>query len=204
MIGVLLDLNLLVEDGIGRLGYGRKVKVIHLKCIIRNECRGKLKNEFSFFSNPCSESDFFILFRVSSSIYSGDARFVLTGSGDGNVRIWKAKASDKLGVINARERAAMEYRESLKERWKVDSEVNKVARSVFFIPLNHYIFLAHIFFICSPSTRHLPKSVYQTSKLKRTMLEAQRVKEERRRKHTREGEAIPKPERKKLVVAEQS
>ena len=156
-------------------------------------------------SNPCSEPDLFILFRVSSSIYSGDARFVLTGSGDGNVRIWKAKASDKLGVINARERAAMEYRESLKERWKVDSEVNKVARSVFFIPLNYYIFwLTFSSSVRSPSTRHLPKSVYQTSKLKRTMLEAQRVKEERRRKHTREGEAIPKPERKKLVVAEQS
>jgi hypothetical protein len=68
-----------------------------------------------------------------------------------------------------------------------------------FIPLNHYIG-----FICSPSTRHLPKSVYQTSKLKRTMLEAQRVKEERRRKHTREGETIPKPEKKKLVIAEQN
>jgi WD repeat and SOF domain-containing protein 1 len=36
------------------------------------------------------------------------------------------------------------------------------------------------------------------------MLEAQRVKEERRRKHTREGEANPKPERKKLVIVEQS
>ena len=70
--------------------------------------------------------------RVSSSIYSADARFVLTGSDDGNVRIWKAKASDKLGVITARERAAMEYRESLKERWKVDSEVNKVTRSVLY------------------------------------------------------------------------
>ena len=47
------------------------------------------------------------------------------------MRIWKAKASDKLGVITARERAAMEYRESLKERWKVDSEVNRVTRLVF-------------------------------------------------------------------------
>lgn len=68
--------------------------------------------------------------RVTSSIFSADARFVLTGSDDGNVRIWKAKASDKLGVITARERAAMEYRESLKDRWKMDSEVGKVARCV--------------------------------------------------------------------------
>ncbi|KAF8234954.1 WD40 repeat-like protein [Tricholoma matsutake] len=119
--------------------------------------------------------------RVTSSIFSADARFVLTGSDDGNVRIWKAKASDKLGIITARERAAMEYRESLKERWKMDAQVGKVAR-----------------------TRHLPKSVYQASKLKRTMLDAQRVKEERRRKHSRAGETKPKPARKKVVLAEQT
>ena len=53
-------------------------------------------------------------------------------------------------------------------------------------------------------TRHLPKSVHSTSKLKQTMLEAQRVKEERRRKHTRAGESKPNPERKKVVIAEQT
>jgi len=119
--------------------------------------------------------------RVSSSIYSADARFVITGSDDGNVRIWKAKAHDKLGVITARERAALEYRESLKQRWKSDAQVGKISR-----------------------VRHLPKSVYKASKLKNTVLEAQRVKEERRRKHTRAGESNPKPERKKVVIAEQT
>lgn len=52
--------------------------------------------------------------------------------------------------------------------------------------------------------RHLPKSVYQASKLKRTMLDARQVKEERRRKHTRAGEGKPKAERKKVVIAEQT
>jgi WD40 repeat protein len=82
-------------------------------------------------SFPCSPLS--IIHRVTSSIFSADARFVLTGSDDGNVRIWKAKASDKLGIITARERAAMEYRDSLKERWKMDAQVGKVARSVFII-----------------------------------------------------------------------
>lgn len=63
-----------------------------------------------------------------SVAFTADARFVLSGSDDGNVRIWKAKASDKLGVIDTRERAAMEYRDSLKERWKMDAEVGKVSR----------------------------------------------------------------------------
>jgi WD repeat and SOF domain-containing protein 1 len=69
--------------------------------------------------------------RVTSTIFSADARFVLTGSDDGNVRIWKANAADRLGVITARERAAMEYRQSLRERWKMDLEVGKIERCVF-------------------------------------------------------------------------
>lgn len=68
------------------------------------------------------------LCRVSSSIFSADARFVISGSDDGNVRIWKAKASEKLGITTARERAAIEYRESLKDRWKHDQEVGKISR----------------------------------------------------------------------------
>ncbi|KAJ7083728.1 WD40 repeat-like protein [Mycena belliarum] len=119
--------------------------------------------------------------RVSSALFTSDARFVLSGSDDGNVRIWKAKASERLGIVTARERAAIEYRDSLKDRWKMDAEVGRVVRS-----------------------RHIPRPVYQASKLKVTMLEAQRVKEERRRKHTRAGEDKPKAARKKLVVTEQA
>ncbi|KAH8833746.1 WD40 repeat-like protein [Flagelloscypha sp. PMI_526] len=92
--------------------------------------------------------------RVSASLFSADSRFVLTGSDDGNVRIWKASASEKLGVVTARERAAIEYRTALREKWKMDREVGKISR-----------------------TRHVPKPVYQASKLKRTMLDARRVKD---------------------------
>jgi len=71
-----------------------------------------------------------VIVRVTSTLYSADARFVLSGSDDGNIRIWKAKASEKLGVITARERAAIEYRDALKEKWAVDSEVGRVMRYV--------------------------------------------------------------------------
>ncbi|KIP10773.1 hypothetical protein PHLGIDRAFT_33686 [Phlebiopsis gigantea 11061_1 CR5-6] len=119
--------------------------------------------------------------RVASTLFTADARFVLSGSDDGNLRMWKARASEKLGIIDTRERAAMEYRDSLKERWKFDKAVGKISR-----------------------TRHIPKPVHKASQTKRTMLEAQRVKEERRRKHTRAGESKPKAERKKVVIAEQT
>ncbi|KAI0046811.1 WD40 repeat-like protein [Auriscalpium vulgare] len=119
--------------------------------------------------------------RVLSSAFTADARYVLSGSDDGNVRVWKANASEKLGIVTARERAAIEYRDTLKDKWQADREVGKVQRS-----------------------RHIPKPVYKAGSLKRTMLEAQRVKEERRRKHTRAGESKPKAERKKVVIAEQT
>ena len=59
---------------------------------------------------------------LTSTIYTSDARFILSGSDDGNVRLWKAHASSKLGVLTTREKSAMEYREALRERWKVDTE----------------------------------------------------------------------------------
>jgi WD repeat and SOF domain-containing protein 1 len=46
--------------------------------------------------------------------------------------------------------------------------------------------------------------VYKAGQLKQTMEEAERVKEERRRRHTRAGESKPKAQRKKVVIAEQS
>ncbi|KAH9976620.1 WD40 repeat-like protein [Lactifluus volemus] len=106
--------------------------------------------------------------RVLATAFTADARFVLSGSDDGNVRLWKANASEKLGVVTA-------------QRWKMDAEIGKVQRS-----------------------RHIPKPVYKAAQLKRTIEEAQRVKEERRRRHTRAGESKPKAERKKAVIAEQS
>lgn len=68
------------------------------------------------------------------------------------------------------------------------------------------LFLALLLFAdASPCrSRHIPKPVYKAAQLKRTMLEARQVKEERRRKHTRAGETKPKAERKKVVVAEQT
>ena len=65
-----------------------------------------------------------------STVFTADARFVLSGSDDGNVRVWKSNASEKLGIITARERAAIEYRDTLKERWKMDTQIGKVQRCV--------------------------------------------------------------------------
>lgn len=115
--------------------------------------------------------------------------------------MWKARASEKLGIMDARERAAIEYRDTLKEKWKFDPEVGRVSRYV------NIIFKVFGFpFTVSPccSTRHVPKPVYKAAAIKHTMLDARRVKEERRRKHTRAGDSKPKAERKKVVITEQT
>ncbi|KAG8799861.1 rRNA-processing protein sof1, partial [Serendipita sp. 400] len=64
--------------------------------------------------------------RVLSTLYTQDARFVLSASDDGNVRLWKSNAHERLGVLDTRERNALEYRDALKKRWKYDNEIGKV------------------------------------------------------------------------------
>jgi hypothetical protein len=78
------------------------------------------------------------LYRIFATSFTNDARFVLSGSDDGNVRIWKARADEKLGIIDNREKAAMEYRDTLKHKWKMDAEIGRIARSVSLI---HLLFL---------------------------------------------------------------
>ena len=41
-----------------------------------------------------------------------------------NIRLWKAKAWEKLGVVKERQRTAMEYNDKLKEKFAAHPEVN--------------------------------------------------------------------------------
>ena len=54
-----------------------------------------------------------------------------------NIRIWKSSASDPIGVVNARHERKLEYRDKLKERFKYNKEIRKIAKH-----------------------RHLPKYIY--------------------------------------------
>ena len=67
----------------------------------------------------------------------------------------------------------MEYRQKLVEKWSTSKDVRSVAER-----------------------RFVPASIHNTTKLKRDMIEAQKVKEDRRRSHTRAGKDKPKAERK--------
>ena len=65
--------------------------------------------------------------RVFTVKFTGDAKYVLTGSDDANVRIWKAVASAPLGRQTPAERAAADYRNTLTKRFAHMPDVRKIA-----------------------------------------------------------------------------
>ena len=124
---------------------------------------------------------------------------MLTGTDDGNVRIWKARAADRLGPSNGRELAARQYRDKLRERWKNDAEVGRIDRYVLdAIPTS---FLLTLLF--SSRHRHLPKAVYAAVKLKKTMIDAHRDREDRARSFGRDKDVPVKTEISKVVITQQ-
>ncbi|KAH7536760.1 hypothetical protein FEM48_Zijuj03G0020700 [Ziziphus jujuba var. spinosa] len=115
--------------------------------------------------------------RVFCVKFSCDASYVISGSDDTNLRLWKAKASEQLGVLLPREQKRHEYHEAVKNRYKHLPEVKRIVRH-----------------------RHLPKPIFKAAALRRTMTEAQRRKEERRKKHSAPGSTTTEPLRKRRIL----
>jgi hypothetical protein len=66
--------------------------------------------------------------RVFSVQFSGDSRWVLSGSDEGNIRLWKANASEDIGTALPREQRAKEYRDQLKARFAHMPEIRRISR----------------------------------------------------------------------------
>ncbi|KAJ1950852.1 Protein sof1 [Linderina macrospora] len=115
--------------------------------------------------------------RVFCVAYTMDNNYVLSGSDDSNLRIWRARASERAGAKSQRERGAMEYADKLKDRYKYVPEVRKVLRQ-----------------------RNIPKGIKSAQRTKNLMLSSRKNKEENQRKHSKPGSMPRVPERNKPIL----
>jgi len=118
--------------------------------------------------------------RIFCVQWSADNKYVLTGSDEMNIRLWKADASEHLGTQSARERNATKYNAALKDRFKHHPDLKRIARH-----------------------RHVPKAIYKAKAVKTTMENALNKKTGNAIKH----KSIEKPkkfkaERSKHIVSE--
>lgn len=116
--------------------------------------------------------------RVFAARWTPDSRYILTGSDDGNVRLWRSNASHREGIKSARQRQALEYNNTLVERFAHMPEVRRIRRH-----------------------RHIPKVVKKAGAIKAEELAAIKRREENERKHTKKQFEKRKPEREKTVLA---
>lgn len=119
-----------------------------------------------------------IVLRVFSVRFTPDNKYVLSGSDDGNIRIWRADASSRSGIKSARLRQKLEYDEALIRRYSHMPEIRRIRRH-----------------------RHLPKAIKKAGEIKKEELAAIKRREENVRKHSKKGAVPRQSEREKMIVA---
>ncbi|CAN3373463.1 hypothetical protein DIURU_003018 [Diutina rugosa] len=111
--------------------------------------------------------------RVFCTKFTTDSKYILSGSDDTNIRVWRANASERAGIKSAKQRQKLEYDAALRERYKYMPEIRRIARH-----------------------RHLPVAVKKAQEIKRIELSSLKRREENDRKSTGEEKV---PERKQVV-----
>lgn len=107
-------------------------------------------------------------------LYSMDSKYIVTGSEDTNVRVWKAHASESLGALLPREKEKLNYNEKLMKKYKYNQEIKRILRH-----------------------RHLPKFVVKRKGLRQQQKESKHKKIENVRANNRPEDAPYVAERRK-------
>jgi len=66
--------------------------------------------------------------KITQVLYSNDDKYIVSSSGEMNLRLWKARASEKLGIMNQRERESLQYKEKLKEKYSQHPQISRIHR----------------------------------------------------------------------------
>lgn len=118
--------------------------------------------------------------RVFSAKWTPDSHYIISGSDDGNLRLWRANASQRQGVKSARQRQALEYNDALSERYGHMPEIRRIKRH-----------------------RHLPKVLKKAGQIKSVELAAIKRREENERKHSKKQFEKRRSERDKMILAKE-
>ena len=102
-----------------------------------------------------------------------DAKYVVSGSEDTNIRVWKSNAADPIKPLLPREKEALAYANKLKKKYKYNSEIKRILRH-----------------------RHLPKVLVKKAKVKQVQKEARFRKDENMRANNRPEDRPFVPQRK--------
>lgn len=69
------------------------------------------------------------MFRIFAVQWSIENHYVLSGSEDTNIRVWKDDPSRKIGPQGIREERKTQYRKTLQEKFKYNKEIKKLNRA---------------------------------------------------------------------------
>jgi len=115
--------------------------------------------------------------RVFCVNYSSDAKYVLSGSDDTNVRVWKSEASDSIALQTGREERKKLYLNTLKKRFRHMPELKRMDHE-----------------------KKLPKAIKKAHSLLHTQRTSERRKVDNRKRHSSSEGDVTQPERKKAVL----
>jgi len=64
--------------------------------------------------------------KIYSVLYTMDNKYIISGSEDNNVRIWKSVANDSIKILNKREKDYREYSKKLIEKYQYMRDIKKI------------------------------------------------------------------------------
>lgn len=115
--------------------------------------------------------------RVFCVGYTLDHKYILSGSDDTNIRLWKARSSEKIGQLSSREETSLQYRNALVSKYEHLPEVRRISK-----------------------TRRLPKFVKTQTQAAIVQKEKRRRKETNVVKHSKPGTKKYTDEKSKAIV----
>lgn len=109
--------------------------------------------------------------------FTMDAKYILSGSDEGNIRVWRSEASSRSGAQSARQRTKLEYDAALKERYKNMPEIRRISRH-----------------------RHVPSHIKTATDIMKIEIASRERKEENVRRRSKKGSVPYSKEREKHIL----